>query len=276
MDLAPFYPPRREDSRKGDFGKLLVVGGSPRYAGALAFNALAALRAGADLVTVAAPRRAADLVASYSPDLITEPVDSPHPTLEAVGGLLDDADALVLGGGVGRTGAAHHELREIVAACRVPMVLDAEALRAVAGHEALLRGKRVLLTPHGGEFEALAGGEAWPEGRAAREAAAAALARRYRACVVVKGRWDVVSDGARTEVDPEGSPYLTKGGYGDLLAGAAGALLARGHAPFDAARAAAFLVGRAGALAAEELGESTLASDALARFHRVLPRRPAP
>lgn len=272
MDLRPFYPPRPEDSRKGDFGKVLVVGGSPRYAGAPAFNALAALRAGADLVTVVAPHRAADLVASYSPDLITLPVDASHPTLDAVAPLLEGSDALVLGGGVERTPEAHDALRAILRACGLPMVLDAEALRALAGHEALLEGKRALLTPHGGEYQALAGGEKWPGEREPRMEAATRLARRYGATVIVKGRWDVISDGERASVDEAGSPYLTKGGYGDLVAGAAGAMLARGHAPYDAARAAAWLVGRAGEMAAAELGESTLASDALARFPRVLPR----
>ncbi|HVM44745.1 MAG TPA: NAD(P)H-hydrate dehydratase, partial [Candidatus Thermoplasmatota archaeon] len=90
------------------------------------------------------------------------------------------------------------------------------------------------------------------------------------ATVIVKGRREVVSDGQRVARDEAGSPYLTKGGYGDLLAGAAGAMLARGQTPFDAARVAAHVVGRAGALAAQELGESTLASDALARVPQVL------
>lgn len=271
MDLRPFYPPRPEETRKGDYGRVLVVGGSERYAGAPAFNALAALRAGADLATVAAPRRAADLVASYAPDLITVPLDARHPTAEAVEPLLDGVHALVLGGGVERTPEAHAQMRRIVRACQVPMVLDAEALHALAGHEGLLDGKAALLTPHGGEWRVLMG-RAWPEGEAARVEAAHETARRYGATVIVKGRWDVVSDGARHHVDPAGSPYLTKGGYGDLTAGAAGALLARGATPFDAARTATFLVGRAGELAAAALGESTVASDALARLHEVIPR----
>ena len=273
MDLRPFYPPRPEESRKGDFGRVLVVGGSERYAGAVAFNALAALRAGADLATVVAPRRAADLVASYAPDLITVPLDAPHPTLEAVAPLMEDFHALVLGGGVERTPAAHEALRGIVRACPLPMVLDAEALHALAGHEGILEGKTALLTPHGGEWRVLMG-RPWPEGEAARVEAAQESARRYGAAVIVKGRWDVLSDGARHHVDPAGSPYLTKGGYGDLLAGAAGARLARGDAPFDAARVAAWLVGRAGELAVAAHGEATVASDALARFRDVLPHGP--
>lgn len=260
MDLATLYPPRRGDERKGDFGHVLVAGGSERYAGAVAFNALAALRAGADLATVVAPRRAADIVATYSPDLITVPCDSPFPTPATVLGLLDRCDALVLGGGVERTAVAHEALRQVAREWTKPMVLDAEALHAVKPET--LRGRGALLTPHGGEFRQLAG-EAWPDGLEARKAATLALARRWGATVVVKGAQDVVSDGARVHVDAEGSPFLTKGGHGDLLAGVAGALLARKASPFDAAVGATWVVGRAGALAAARLGESTLASDTL-------------
>jgi ADP-dependent NAD(P)H-hydrate dehydratase / NAD(P)H-hydrate epimerase len=79
----------------------------------------------------------------------------------------------------------------------------------------------------------------------------------------VKGAEDFISDGTRTHIDHEGSPYMTKGGYGDLLAGVAGALLARGHTPFESAIVAAYIVGRAGEIASKRLGESMLASDVL-------------
>lgn len=247
------YPPRRPDGRKGDHGRVLVLGGSERYAGAPAFNALAALRAGADLAVVVAPRRAADLVASYSPDLITVPCATPWPDPRVAEEELAKADAVVMGGGVERSPFAHAALRACIAACGKPMALDAEALHALAGHERALQGKRALLTPHGGELKLL--------GEDART-----VAKRLGQTVVLKGARDLVTDGAREHADEHGSPYLTKGGYGDLLAGAAAAFLARGAPPFDAGVAAAELVGRAGALAAAKLGESTLASDALARF----------
>src|SRR2546422_4719918 len=106
-------------------------------------------------------------------------------------------------------------------------------------------------------------GKAWPSSRTERTTAARSLARQYRATVVVKGAEDFISDGTRTIIDHAGSPYMTKGGYGDLLAGVAGALLARGHTPFESAKAAAFIVGRAGEIASKKLGESMLASDVL-------------
>lgn len=263
MDLRPWYPPRPAETRKGDYGRVVVAGGSDRYAGALAFSALAALRAGADLAFVVAPRRAADVVAGYSPDLITVPCEAPFPEPDVALGI--EADALVVGGGVARTALAHKALARLMRESRAPLVADAEALHALREHRIDFAGRPVLLTPHGGEFKVLTG-EAWPSDMAQREDAARRAARALGATILVKGARDVIADGERVAVDTAGSPFLTKGGYGDLMAGVAGAMLARKVSAFDAGRVAAALVGRAGALAAEALGESTLASDALARF----------
>lgn len=251
--------------RKGDFGTVLVVGGSDLYSGAPAFNALAALRAGADLAIVVAPRRAADIVATFAPDLITRACDAPHPRWDDVEPLAKRADALVIGGGIARTPEAHAEIARILSHTpRIPVVVDAEALRAVKPEH--LRARAAILTPHPGELSAALGVREWPDDEKARQEIAREIAARMGAVVVVKGARDVIASADHATIDEEGSPYLTKGGYGDLLAGAAGAFLAQRIAPFDAARRAAALVGRAGALAARDLREATLASDALARF----------
>lgn len=265
--LRGAFPARPEDSRKGDFGRVVVAGGSERYAGVLAFNALAALRAGADVAIIVAPARAADLAAAFSPDLITIPCESAAPDPGVVAQEMRRAGALVLGGGVSPSNAS--SLLPIIRACDKPMVLDAGALHAIAPDPSVLQGKQALLTPNGGEFEALTG-RSWPADEPARRAAAEALARARAATVLVKGRWDVISDGARTSLDAAGSSFLTKGGHGDVLAGACGALLARGLPPYEAARAGALLVGRAGMLAAAAYGESTLASDVLAQLPKAL------
>lgn len=266
--LGSFYAARPADARKGDFGHVLVAGGSERYAGAVAFNALAALRAGADLATLVAPTRAADLAAGYGPDLITVPCGAPFPEPRVVASLQERCDVLVLGGGVERTALAHKAMREIVEEWRKPMVLDAEALHALTG--ANLAGKRAVVTPHGGEFQVLAGSP-WPADAEERKTAASALARKMGCVVLVKGAFDVVADDERAHVDEFSSPFLTKGGHGDLLAGAVGALLARRpDDPFAAASAGAELVGRAGAIAGRAHGESTLASDTLAAFAQAI------
>ena len=161
-----------------------------------------------------------------------------------------------------RTRAAHSAVLSMIKTCKVPIVADAESLHALASKPNVGDGKRMLLTPNAGEYQLLTG-KAWPSSRAERSTAARSLARQYRATVIVKGAEDFISDGTRTHIDHAGSPYMTKGGYGDLLAGVAGALLARGHTPFESAKAAAYIVGRAGEIASKKFGESMLASDVL-------------
>jgi len=181
-------------------------------------------------------------VASYSPDLITAPCATAFPDPRVVRELLTRADSLIIGCGVTRTRAAHTALLSIIRNCKVPIVADAESLHALASRPDVTDGKRILLTPNAGEFQVLTG-EPWPSSRTERTTASRSLARQYGATVVAKGAEDFISDGTRTIIDHEGSPYMTKGGYGDLLAGVAGALLARDHAPFESAKAAAYIVG---------------------------------
>ncbi len=150
---------------------------------------------------------------------------------------------------------------------------DAESLHAIASKPNATYGKRILLTPNAGEYEVLTG-KAWPMSRAARATAVKSVARQYKSTVIVKGAEDFISDGTRIHIDRAESPYMTKGGYGDLLAGVAGALLARGNAPLESAKAAAYIVGRAGEIASRKLGEGMLASDALDTLPEVIRQIP--
>jgi len=238
----------------------------------LAFNALAALRAGADLAIVVAPRRAADIVAGYSPDLITVPCDTPFPDPDIAIESLENADSLVMGCGVTRTPDSHRALLDIIQQCKTPMVLDAEALHAIAANPDTIKGKQTLLTPNAGEYQVLSKSP-WPETADGKRTAVQTLAKQYKATVIVKGTIDFISDGERVYFDTAGSPYMTKGGYGDLLAGVAGAHLARGRTPLDAAKVAAFIVGKAGELAGAWFGESVLASDVLSHIDLVIRSR---
>jgi len=211
-------------------------------------------------------------VASYSPDLITAPCATAFPDPKVARELLTRADSLIIGCGVTRTRAAHAALLSIIKDCKVPIVADAESLHALASKPNATDRKRILLTPNAGEFQVLTG-RAWPSSRTERATAARSLARQYNATVVVKGAEDFISDGTRTHIDHAGSPYMTKGGYGDLLAGVEGALLARGRTPFESAKAAAYIVGRAGEMTSKKLGESMLASDVLEQLHVIIRSR---
>lgn len=190
------------------------------------------------------------------------PCATPFPDPRVIQEFLSRADSLVIGCGVTRTPTAHNALLSIIKSCRAPIVADAESLHALASRPNASKGKRMLLTPNAGEYEVLTG-NAWPSSRSGRLTAARSLARQYGSTVIVKGAEDFISDGTSSHIDHAGSPHMTKGGYGDLLAGVAGAFLARGHTPFESAKAAAYIVGRAGEMASKKLGESLLASDVL-------------
>jgi ADP-dependent NAD(P)H-hydrate dehydratase / NAD(P)H-hydrate epimerase len=153
--------------------------------------------------------------------------------------------------------------------CKAPIVADAETLHALASKPTAGRGKQMLLTPNAGEYRVLAGSP-WPSSHMERVSAVRSLSKRYGATVIVKGAEDFISDGTKIHIDRTGSPYMTKGGYGDLLAGVSGALLAMGHTPYESAQAAAYIVGRAGEMASRKLGESMLASDVLEQLRLVI------
>jgi NAD(P)H-hydrate epimerase len=264
--LRRVYGPRDAWVHKYDFGHLLVVGGSERYSGSPALNALAALRSGVDLVTVMAPRRAADIVASLKPDLIAVPLEGKFLSRKHVGAVVEESKgktvtALAIGGGLGRAPETRKAALEILKRASLPMVVDADAIRHVAGHAGILRGKRVVLTPHDNEFHAITGVTLKRGDLKQRVNEVRKWASKLNAVILLKGHVDVISDGEKTSLDKQGSPLLTKGGVGDALAGTCGALLARGVEPFEAACASAWINGRAGCLAAKKFGEGVLASD---------------
>jgi NAD(P)H-hydrate epimerase len=250
---------RPADGHKGDFGRVLVVGGGP-YAGAPALTALAALRAGADLAFVACPEQVAEAVQGYTPDLIVDPLPGdrlePRHVPELINRVAErDIDAVVLGPGLG--GAT--ETREAVAAFLGEYggraVVDADALAVVPE---LATDATLLCTPHRGELREMGGpGVEDPDGEAEK---VAAFAADLGATLLVKGPHDAVTDGETTRVNRTGNPGMTVGGTGDVLAGVCGALLSV-QAPVTAGALAAYATGAAGDRVVEERGHGLLASD---------------
>lgn len=258
------YPKRRPWSHKGDFGKLLVVGGSRKYSGSPALAGLAALRTGCDLVTVAAPERAANIIASFSPDLITEPVtgncfNNWH--TRSVLEFAKEADAVVIGGGLGRRSETKTFVQNFLLRLDKPCVIDADAIHAVAINKRVLKNNCVL-TPHSREFQILTDHE---PGQILKERLEQVrLFSGHLGCtILLKGHIDIISNGSKLAVNKTGNPYMTKGGTGDTLSGICGAFLAMGLEPFTSACSAAYLNGMAGDMAAKELGPGILDSDIL-------------
>ncbi|MDP2633093.1 MAG: NAD(P)H-hydrate dehydratase [Candidatus Curtissbacteria bacterium] len=266
MDLTRIYPTRPAWSHKGNFGNVLVVCGSKLYSGAATLAAGAALRAGADLVSVCAPERAANVAGQTFADLMTFPLKGEYLNPRHIADIVDVAkvrriNAVVLGCGLGRHAATGQAILKLVSKINVPLVLDADALRAIAGKPESVWGKQAVLTPHAGELAILLSQTKIPDDFEARLVAAKQAANKYHAVVVLKGHVDIITDGASTITNNSGTPYMTKGGFGDTLSGICGALLARGVGLFEAAHAAAYINGSAGELASKQMGEGVIASD---------------
>jgi len=257
-DVKVLWKPRPAQSHKGDFGRLLVIGGSENFTGAPAFSALAATKVGTDLVYVASPGRTSEIIASYSPDLITIKLAGEHLNPKALPELerwLKTVDAVVLGPGIG----LHEETREVsgkiislVETAQKPLVMDADALKIFGRKRRRLKTPAVL-TPHAGEFEELLQRKISTD-LALRQEAAVQLARETGATVVLKGQVDIVTSETRVKLNNTGNPYMTVGGTGDVLTGIIGGLLAQRIEPFPASAAGTFLNGLAGDILMSEKG----------------------
>ena len=257
---------RDPTAHKGEFGAVRVVGGGP-YTGAPALSARAALRAGADLAYVSCPEAVADEVQGYSENLIVDALPSGRlgpEHVEAVLGQVEDADCVVLGPGLGDHEASLEAGRAFLTAFDGTAVVDADALQVVPDVDT---DATLVCTPHQGELRTM-GGETAADWRD-RADRVAAFADDLGATLLVKGAYDVVSDGHTTRVNRTGNPGMTVGGTGDVLAGMAGALLAA-QAPLDAATLAAYANGLAGDRIVDRQGYGLLASDLLSELPAAL------
>ena len=267
-DAAAAFPVRRRGAHKGDFGHVLVVAGSVGKAGAAVLAASGALRGGAGLVTAATPAPCLSAVAAARAEVMTAPLPSTaggalaRAALEPLLALALERDAVVLGPGLGQEPETRALVRAFVAACPVPLVVDADGLNALAPSAAdpagalaaLRRATPTVLTPHPGEMARLSS-RSTREVQAARPETALALARETGAIVVLKGeRTIVAAPVGHAAVCAAGNPGMATGGTGDVLAGLVGSLLAR-HGALLAATAGVVVHGRAGDIAARERGE---------------------
>jgi NAD(P)H-hydrate epimerase len=278
--LKQIYKKRPEDAKKYDFGLLLVIGGSEFYSGSPALSALSAFRAGVDMVRIIAPKRAADIIASFTPDLAAYPLKGEYLTKVHLATLISMTEsakavsygktAVVIGGGTGRTEETQETILEYLSHVSVPVVIDADAIHAIAKRPEIISGKPFLITPHTYEFFILTGKEIYQLPDEEKVDIVKAEAERLKTTILLKGKVDIISDGKEVALNKTGSSYMTKGGCGDTLAGICGALLARGVNTFLAGQAGAFINGLAGELAAEKIGESLMATDLIAEILTVL------
>lgn len=266
-DVSLVRKPRPKDSHKGDFGRLLVVGGSEIFSGAPALVALAALRTGVDLAYVAAPEKTSRVISAMSPNLITIKLEGEHlnpRSTPVIKRYLDVMTGVVLGPGLGlykETEDAVEEIVKIVEDMRIPLLLDADGLKAFARFKRQLKSPLVL-TPHAGEYQKLMG-KAPPKDLEERVVEVQKTATELGAVVLLKGPVDIISDGKRVKLNLTGNPGMTVGGTGDVLSGVVATFLAQKTDPFEAAVAGAFINGACGDFVQNEKGFHMVPTDLL-------------
>jgi NAD(P)H-hydrate epimerase len=268
VDTVPALPRRQRDGHKGDYGRVLLVGGSRSMPGAVALAANAALRGGAGLVRFAAPDPVQLTIAALCPCATSIPLvceNDGRLAPQAVAQLREAAEAndvLALGPGMG-VGLAQQNLVQAALECGKCVVIDADGLNNLAkiADWPARRTGPLVLTPHPGELATLTGASV-REIQADREGLAAWWAAKWSGgsgvVCVLKGAGTVVTDGGRLFVNATGNPGMATAGAGDVLTGLLAALWAQVGEAFEAACLAAHCHGRAGDLAAEALGEVSL------------------
>lgn len=265
-DIQPFLK-RPETSHKGEAGRVLVIGGGP-YSGAPALAALGALRAGADIVTVAAPRNVSGIIASFSPNLIVHSLSGDillEEDIAAISRLISRHDVVVMGMGLGTADETMHAIEKIVPLCRKTVIdADALSLRLLP-----LLNKNIIITPHAGEMKRLSGFDI-PHDLKERVKMIKHFAKDHNVTILLKSAIDLISDGVEVRANRTGNAGMTVGGTGDVLAGITGALFARCDSPIEAAACSSFINGAAGDIAFKEFGYGLLATDVIDHIPAVM------
>jgi NAD(P)H-hydrate epimerase len=270
--LRGLVAPRAADSHKGDFGRLTIVAGSTGKTGAAYLAAMAALRSGAGLVTVATPASCLPVIASMGPAFMTLdlPEDGGMVRVAAVDRLLEQThDVVACGPGLGRSANVAEFVRQLLDRATCPLVLDADAITVLADDPGRLTGSEerdVIITPHPGEMARLIGASV-SDVQANRLQVATDFATTHRVHVVLKGHRTVIATPeGRVFINPTGNAGMATGGTGDVLTGMIAAWLAQLLDAEAACRLAVFLHGAAGDLAEAREGQSAMVATDLLEY----------
>ncbi|MFQ6025086.1 MAG: NAD(P)H-hydrate dehydratase [Nitrosopumilaceae archaeon] len=264
-DVRKFVPPRQVSSRKGENGKVLVVGGGYLYHGAPILASVAALRCGTDLVYTCVPKINVQATRAISPNLIVIPLVDSKLTRGAVRKLLGivpkELDSATIGMGLSIKDVETLKLLINELLDRdVRLSLDASAL--IPGVLSMLANKNVVVTPHVGEFKRLFG-SLLPESKKERISLVEKHAKESAVTILLKGETDIVSDGRKTFLNIKKIPAMTVGGTGDVLSGLVAGMLAKNRNTIESATAAVYFNGMAGKLAQKKYGLHMVATDLL-------------
>lgn len=270
--VRSLLPPRRNNSQKGDYGRLLIIAGSRGMSGAAYLAAEAAKRSGAGLVTLACCESISGALEAKTTEVMTLSVDDEDGHIaasaaERIAPYADRAAAVLIGPGLGRSEAASSVVRSVLARSRVPVIVDADAINAVAAERDMLSDCAcdLIFTPHAAEMARLTGLEiSYIEEN--RIEVSREFAEENGAVLLLKGHHTIVTDRSLAQyINITGNPGMASGGCGDVLAGITAAFAARGMGCAEAAAAAAYIHGLAGDIAAKRLGQESLSAGDLLR-----------
>jgi len=260
----PFRP---VEAHKGDFGRVLVVGGCETMPGSIAMTAMSTLRSGSGLVIALTPEEAEPVVSGFSPCPMVVGLDSKSGLFSknALDEILEHtewADVVAIGPGMGRSKAGQKIMKRLYEKLPQPIVVDADGLNNLAdgGVDLSVHEGLRILTPHPGEFRRLV--KTKTSDRAEMEAEAIELAANAKITLVLKGHHTLVTDGSAVHRNESGNSGMATAGSGDVLTGVITSLLGQGLSPIDAATTGCYVHGVAGDLAANKFGEiSMIATD---------------
>ena len=253
---------RRSWSKKGDNGRVLVIGGNETYSGAPALTGMGAVQVGVDLVSILTPQKISTVIRSYSPEFIVYDYLSPHLTVDSLPReLIEQNDVIALGPGLGQhseTKKAVSEVLKLVKKFNKSIVIDADALKLLSVTDVT---PKTILTPHAGEFAILtdisipaSSYEFHKRCELVQE-----VSMQFPNVWVIKGHWDIVTDQTeRFKINKTGTPLMTRGGTGDVLAGLISGFLTQTEEPFYAACIGTYINGRAGELVQKDFSLSNL------------------
>ena len=270
--VKAFIPSRDKNSRKGNNGKVLIVGGSYIYHGAPVLSSLAALRSGSDLVYTCVPKINAFSTRSISPDLIVIPMADSKLTRGTVNKMLGqipvDIDSASIGMGLAiQDVEAIKLLVKSLLDRNVRISLDASSL--IAEILPIIEGQNVVVTPHLGEFKRLFG-ESIENDPNTRLSTCEKFAKKHSLTILLKGQEDIITNGDISYTNSTSTPCMTVGGTGDVLSGLVAGFLSRNKNVIESASAATFVNGSAGELLQNEVGNHILASDLISKLPTIL------
>lgn len=272
-DVLSLLPDRKEESHKGNYGKILLLCGSKGYTGAAALAAMGALRCGAGLVYLGVP----ESIYAIEATKLLEPIVFPLPDLdgmfsakaiEELSPIIPNMHAVLIGPGMGASEGTFQLVCWVLQNAKCPVVLDADGINVLCQHKDILRGRTypTILTPHTGEFDRIYGMKSLD-----KYSNTISVAKDLGVIMVHKGHHTVITDAQTVYVNPTGNAGMAVGGCGDVLAGIIVSLLGQGIAPLQAAACGVWLHGAAGDICARELGQyGMLPSDMLNALPRLL------